>query len=73
MNIDPIEFGKVLARLDAQDDDIKELKDGQKETHVKLDRILAYQQKQKGATSVLLMMASAVSAVVGWIVSHFSR
>jgi hypothetical protein len=71
--VNPIAFGRVLGRLDAQAEDIHDLKTGQKEANDKLDRLLEYQLKQKGAVSVLLVAASFVAAVVGWVVSYFTR
>jgi hypothetical protein len=62
----------VLGRLDAQAEDIQELKTGIKDNAAKLDKLLEYQAKQKGAAHVLLMLSSAVAAVIGWVVSAFS-
>jgi len=70
--VNPIAFGRVLGRLDAQAEDIQELKIGQKDIGQKLDQLLEFQSKQKGAAHVLLLLSSAVAAVIGWIVSAFS-
>ena len=70
-DFNPVAFGKVLGRLDAQEKLIEDLKKGQLETNRKLDTLLEYQAKQRGAAQVLLLAAAGVSAVVGWIVSYF--
>ncbi len=66
MHVNPQEFGELKGAVAA----IKERLDGNTE---KLDSILAFQQQQKGAVSFLLVLATAVSAVVGWFVSYFSK
>ncbi len=66
MHVNPQEFGELKGAVSA----IKERLD---ENTDKLDSILAFQQKQKGAVSVLLVLATAVSAIVGWFVSYFTK
>ena len=70
--VNPIAFGRVLGRLDAQAEDIQELKSGIKENTAKLDQLLAFQHKQKGAAQVLVMVSSVVAAIVGWLVSAWA-
>jgi hypothetical protein len=38
-----------------------------------LGQLLEYQSKQKGAAHVLLLISSAVAAVIGWFISAFSH
>jgi hypothetical protein len=71
--VNPIAFGRVLGRLDAQADDIQELKNGLRDNSHKLDRLLEFQAKQKGAATVLTMLASAVAAFIGWASSFFFK
>ncbi len=71
--VDPVEFGKVLGQMAAHADDIRELKEGQAEANRKLDKLLEYQSKQKGAVSVLLLISTAVSGIVGWVISWITR
>ena len=71
--VNPIAFGRVLGRLDAQAEDIGELKQGQKETLIKLDRLLEYQAKQRGSAKTLAMFGSAVAAAIGWAISWATK
>jgi hypothetical protein len=72
-HVNPIAFGRVLGRLDAQAEDIQELKSGLKDNSAKLDRLLEFQAKQKGAATVLTMVASALAAFIGWVSSHIFK
>lgn len=67
--ISPIAFGRVLERLDSQKEDIHELKETLTGNGAKLDLLIEYHNKQKGAVSVLMMVASAIGAVVSAVIS----
>lgn len=67
--VNPVAFGRVLGRLEAQAEDIKELKDKTLSIDSKLDLILEYQHKQRGAAKVVVMFSSAVASLVGILVS----
>ena len=65
-NIDPVEYGKLLVKVDAlsvkvesMDSDIKEL--------------LALANKSKGGFWMGMAMASAVSGFVAWFVTTWNR
>lgn len=66
MEVSPQEFGELKGTVTA----MKEKLDANSE---KLDDIHAYVNQQKGAASTLMLLASAVSAVVGWVVSWFAN
>ncbi len=60
-------FSKSLEKHTAEDTE----RFGQ--INMKLDTLIAFQEKQKGIASVLMLCATAVSALVGWLVSYFSK
>ncbi|KVL59249.1 hypothetical protein WT01_15570 [Burkholderia cepacia] len=61
--IDPIEFGRVLARLDDQDKQIAEMK-----TDIK--RLLAMANQGKGGLFTLTTIGAVVGGTLTWFVQH---
>jgi hypothetical protein len=66
MHVDPQEFGRLEGKVEA----LKEQLDA---NTAKLDDIHAFVQQQKGAANILLVVCTAISAVVGWVVSYFAK
>lgn len=62
--IDPIEFGRVLARLDEQDKTIDEMRQD-------IKSLLAMANRGKGALFILMSVSSIVGAVIGAVGHHF--
>lgn len=60
---DPEEFGKVLARLDAQDRTLMRLEDS-------VSNLVVMANQGKGGLMMLMSIGSVVGAIVGWIVEH---
>lgn len=63
MPIDPIEFGKVIARLDEQDRQIAELR-------VDIKRLLAMANQGKGGLLTLTSIGAVVGAVIAEVARH---
>ncbi len=64
--IDPVEYGRVLERLDAQDRLILEMRADLKE-------LVALANRGRGAWWVALTIVAGISSVLSWGVSHFFR
>jgi hypothetical protein len=62
MPIDPMEFGRVLERLDQQDEQIEEMR---KDIRALLDMA----NQGKGALFVFMGIASVIGAIIGYVVS----
>lgn len=60
---DPKEFGKVLARLDAQDKTLSRLEDN-------VSNLVVMANQGKGGLMMLMSIGSIVGAIVGWVVEH---
>ncbi len=58
-------LGELGARLTQQDRDRAELRQEIRDQNDKLDRIVGYIERQKGAKSTLLAVGSALAAVFG--------
>jgi hypothetical protein len=86
MSIDPVEFGRVLARLDQQDintetlkteikQEIAEMKRAHAEQTEKMqgsiNELLALANRGKGALFTLTSIGAAVGAVLGALGHHF--
>ncbi|NMV36915.1 hypothetical protein [Ralstonia insidiosa] len=63
MSVDPVEFGRVLARLDEQDGQIAEMRQDVK-------NLLAMANQGKGSLWVLTGLAAGVSSVLTWVAQH---
>ncbi|MGN6085774.1 MAG: hypothetical protein ACTHN9_20235 [Trinickia sp.] len=61
--IDPIEFGRVLARLDEQDTQIAALR-------TDVQALLALANRGKGALFTLTSLGAAIGAVLGVLGHH---
>lgn len=59
MPVDPVEFGRVLGRLDAQDREIKGLRQD-------VTQLLELANRGKGSLSMLLCLGSVIGAVMGY-------
>ncbi|KVN08202.1 hypothetical protein DF105_00875 [Burkholderia stagnalis] len=66
--IDPIEFGRVLARLDEQDRQIAEMSQD-------IKRLLAMANQGRGGLLMLTSIGAIVGGTLTWLVQHipFSR
>ncbi|KAA0089381.1 hypothetical protein CIW54_07920 [Paraburkholderia sp. T12-10] len=62
--IDPVEFGRVLARLDEQDKTIDEMRQD-------IKSLLAMANRGKGALFILMSVSSVIGAVMGALGHHF--
>lgn len=62
--IDPIEFGRVLARLEDQDRQIAEMRGD-------IKSLLEMANRGKGALFLLMSVSSVVGAVFGAFAHHF--
>lgn len=62
--IDPIEFGRVLARLDEQDKTIDEMRSD-------IKALLGMANRGKGALFILMSVSSVIGAVIGALGHHF--
>lgn len=59
MSIDPMEFGRVLQRLDAQDIQTKEMRED-------IRMLLELANRGKGSIAMLVSIGMVVSTVIGW-------
>lgn len=64
MPVDPVDFGRVLARLDGQDDQIAEMR-------IDIKNLLAMANQGKGSLWVLTSVGAGVGAVLTWVAQHF--
>jgi hypothetical protein len=71
MSIDPIEFGRVLARLDQQDQQSAEMREELRQMREEIRGLLALANRGKGALFTLTSMGAAVGAVLGALGHHF--
>lgn len=70
-DIDPIEFGRVLARLQDQDRQIAEIRTENKEMRDDIKRLLAMANQGKGGLFTLTSIGAVVGAVVAETARHF--
>lgn len=63
---DPLQMGKVIQRLDDQDDQISELRSDVKS-------LLALAHQGKGSLVALASLGSILGAVGGWLAEHLWR
>lgn len=73
MDIDPIEFGKVLGRLDAQDRQIAEIKLASKDTQKNVEHLVNLANQGKGGLMMLTTIAGIVGSIIGWMIAHLFR
>lgn len=59
MPVDPVEFGRVLERLSQQDRQLEALR-------ADMGSLLEMANRGKGAIAVLMILGSALGAVLGW-------
>ncbi|HDR9497026.1 hypothetical protein [Burkholderia sp. BCC0405] len=71
MSIDPIEFGRVLARLDQQDQQSTEMRSEIASMRAEIQALLALANRGKGALFTLTSIGAAVGAVLGALGHHF--
>lgn len=69
--IDPIEFGKVLARLDQQDQQSAEVRTEIAQMRSEIQALLALANRGKGALFTLTSIGAAVGAILGALGHHF--
>jgi type II secretory pathway component PulJ len=69
--IDPIEFGRVLARLDQQDQQSAEMRTEISQMRTEIQSLLALANRGKGALFTLTSIGAAVGAVLGALGHHF--
>jgi hypothetical protein len=65
-NFNAYGFGIVVGRQQAQDERIADIKAGQVVVLDKLDKILAIQNKQKGAITASTAIATAIASFIAW-------
>ena len=65
-NIDPVEYGKLLGKVDALSDKVESMDSDIKE-------LLALANKSKGGFWMGMAMASTVSGFVAWFVTIWNR
>ena len=68
--IDPIEFGRVLARLDQQDQQSAEVRGEIAQMRAEIQALLALANRGKGALFTLTSIGAAVGAVLGALGHH---
>lgn len=69
VDIDPIEFGKVLARLDAQDEQMALMRTENGAMRDDIKRLLAMANQGKGG----LWAFTSISAVIGAVLAELAR
>ena len=62
--IDPREFGKMEAKVEALTAEVAEL-------NAKVDRLLEAVNQGRGGIMTMLSIGAAISAVIGWFSSHW--
>ncbi|MCL6468393.1 MAG: hypothetical protein I4O48_08745 [Ralstonia sp.] len=67
--IDPVEFGRVLARLDEQDNAMRDMRTENKEMRDDIKRLLAMANQGKGG----LWAFTSISAVIGALLAEIAR
>lgn len=65
-HIDPVLFGRVLARLDEQDEQIKELRKDVKD-------LVQLANQGKGSLLMLCTVGGIVSSILTWIATHLVK
>lgn len=60
---DPLQMGRVIQRLDDQDEELRELR-------ADVKALLALAHQGKGSLWALISIGSVLSALVGWITTH---
>ena len=65
-NIDPVEYGKLLGKVDALSERVECMESDLKE-------LLALANKSKGGFWAGMMMASAIGGGMSWFVSHMGK
>ena len=65
-NIDPVEYGKLLGKVDALSEKVECMESDLKE-------LLALANKGKGGFWMGMMMASAIGGVVAWFFGQVGR
>lgn len=68
--IDPIEFGRVLARLDQQDQQSAEMRTEIAQMRTDIQSLLALANRGKGALFTLTSIGAAIGAVLGALGHH---
>lgn len=71
MPIDPIEFGRVLGRLDSQDAQLKSLEAELRSANSNISTLLAMANQGKGSLATLLCIGSIIGSIIGWIIGHW--
>ena len=65
-NIDPVEYGKLLGKVDALSEKVECMESDLKE-------LLALANKGKGGFWAGMMMASVLGSIASWFVSHMGK
>lgn len=68
-----VAIGQLQAASAATQKDVAEIKTDQKSQNEKLDRLLAYQDRQRGAWGSIITISTAVSTVVGLAIAWFHK
>jgi len=63
-DIDPVEYGKLLAKVDNLEKSVSALND-------KIDDLMAMANQSKGGLWVLISVGGAVGAALTWVAEHF--
>jgi hypothetical protein len=71
--IDPVEFGRVLARLDEQDRQSAEAREEIRQMREEIRSLLALANRGKGALFVLTGIGTIVGGVFAVFVEHWFR
>lgn len=64
MPVDPIEFGRLSAQVEALEEQVKDLR-------ADVKALLELANKSKGGFWMGMTIASGVGGVVSWVASHF--
>lgn len=71
--IDPIEFGRVLGRLDAQDIELKALKTSVEQINTNISDLLAMANQSRGGFLMLFSLGSVLMTIAGWFAGHWFK
>lgn len=63
---DPLQMGRVIQRLDDQDDELREMR-------ADVKSLLALAHQGKGSLWALMSVGSLLGAVLGWLGEHLWR
>ena len=63
---DPYKYGKLVAQVEAMEKKIDKLEAG-------MEELLALANKSRGGFWVGMMVVSTVSAIIGYVTSHFLK